>query len=97
MDEIRATNEELAKEAKAWDSGNVKPTDFGWVNAPEAVARFDGSVSLSVQLPHKLVVILHEMAKRADVSIDCLVSRVLTHAIRANRQLSDLVGKCQHD
>lgn len=32
----RATDEELAEESRKWDSGELKPTDEGWVDAPEA-------------------------------------------------------------
>lgn len=34
---MRTSNKDLAKEAKMWDDGILKPTAFGWTDAPEAV------------------------------------------------------------
>ena len=81
----RATNEELAEEARKWVSGELKPTDAGWEDAPYAVPRHQEAQQISIRLPKVMVAILKEFARRQDVGYQTLMKRWLDDRIRHER------------
>jgi hypothetical protein len=83
MTEKRATDEELAQEARRWDSGEVTPA--GWEDAPEAVPRAGESVAISLRMPRRMVEILKEFARRSGVGYQVLIKRWLDDRIRQER------------
>jgi hypothetical protein len=80
MSEKRATDEELALEAKRWDSGEITPS--GWEDAPSAVPRSKESTAISIRLPVRLVAILKELARRAGIGYQVLIKRWLDERVR---------------
>ena len=84
MTEKRKTDEELAEEARLWDSGKITPA--GWEDAPEAVPRAGESVAISIRLPRLMVEILKEFAGRAGIGYQVLMKRWLDERIRQERE-----------
>jgi predicted DNA binding CopG/RHH family protein len=80
MSERRATNDELAEEAKALDSRQTTPA--GWVDTPEAIPRFKESTAISLRLPTQMVTILKRFAERSGVGYQVLMKRWLDERIR---------------
>jgi len=74
-------HEQLAKEAQQWDSGELKPTDEGWEDAPEAVPQTTGTTAISIRLPNKMLAILKEFARRRDTGYQVLMKRWLDERI----------------
>lgn len=68
-----ATDEKLAEEARLWDSGALRPSD--WLDAPSAVPRIAESATVSVRLPKRTLAVVEAFAKREGVGCDALVSR----------------------
>jgi hypothetical protein len=85
MSEKKTSNEELAKEAQQWDSREITPA--GWEDAPEAVPRAKESVAISIRLPAKMVVILKEFARRADIGYQVLIKRWLDERLKQEHKL----------
>lgn len=80
MSERRATEAELADEARRWDARELTPA--GWADAPAAVPRADEAVAVSLRLPRRMVDVLTEFARRQGVSYPVLVERWLNDRIR---------------
>lgn len=78
------TDEELAKEAAAWDSRQITPS--GWEDAPDAVPRDKESVVTSIRLPRVMVDILMEFAARSGVSYQVLMKRWLDERLRQEQE-----------
>lgn len=70
----------LAKEAKAWANGELDPRE--WEDAPEAVPRSGESVSISIRIPKKMLLILKEFARREGVGYQVLMKQWLDERIR---------------
>jgi hypothetical protein len=85
MNEKRATDEELAREAQLWESGAMTPS--GWEDAPGAVPRVAESVPISIRLPRRLLAILKEFARRKGVGYQVLIKRWLDERIRHEHKL----------
>src|SRR5437764_14781008 len=83
MTEKRATNEELAAEARRWENREITPA--GWEDAPEAVPRAKESTAISLRLPVQMVAILKEFARRAGVGYQVLLKQWLDERIRQER------------
>jgi hypothetical protein len=84
MTEERATNEELAEEARLWDSHELTPA--GWEDAPDAVPRAKESTQINIRLPNQMIQILQEFARRSGVSYEVLMKRWLDERIRQERE-----------
>jgi hypothetical protein len=84
MNENRATDEELAEEARRWDSREVTPA--GWEDAPEAIPRAKESTAISLRLPVQMVAILKEFARRFGIGYQVLMKRWLDERIRQERE-----------
>jgi hypothetical protein len=85
MTEKRASNQELAEEARRWDQREIMPTD--WEDAPDAVPRAKEAIQINIRLPRQMVEILKEFARRSDISYEVLIKRWLDERIRQE-------GKC---
>ncbi|HYT89728.1 MAG TPA: hypothetical protein VEL76_13555 [Gemmataceae bacterium] len=83
MTEKRMTNEELAEEARRWDTREVTPV--GWEDAPEAVPRAKESMQINIRLPCQMVEILKEFARRFGLGYQVLMKRWLDERIRQER------------
>src|SRR5262245_8379037 len=83
MTEKRATDEELAEEARRWDNRQLTPA--GWEDAPDAVPRAKESLQICIRLPCQMVEILKEFAKRSGVGYQVLMKRWLDERIREER------------
>jgi len=71
----RATDEELAEEARRWDEGEV---DLGeWVDVPADLSMRDPSVSISLRLPYKMLAILKEFARRRGLPYQTMIKEWL--------------------
>jgi hypothetical protein len=84
MTEERPTNEELAEEARRWDSREITPA--GWQDAPEAIPRAKESTAISLRLPVQMVAILKEFARRSGIGYQVLMKRWLDERIRQERE-----------
>ena len=84
MSEKRATDEELAEEARRWDSQQSTPA--GWENAPDAVPRAKESTQINIRLPCQMVEILKEFARRSGIGYQVLIKRWLDERIRQERE-----------
>jgi hypothetical protein len=84
MTEKRPTDEELAEEAKRWDSRQITPA--GWEDAPDAVPRAKESTAISLRLPVQMVAILKEFARRLGIGYQVLMKRWLDERIRQERE-----------
>lgn len=80
MSDPRATDAELADEARRWDARDLTPA--GWTDTPDAVPRADESVAVSLRLPRQMVDLLTEFARRQGVGYQVLVKRWLDDRIR---------------
>jgi hypothetical protein len=78
------TNEELADEARRWDSGELTPA--GWTDAPDAVPRAKASESISLRLPKPMLAILKEFARRERIGYQVLIKKWLDDRIRQERE-----------
>jgi hypothetical protein len=83
MSKKRASDAELAEEARRWDSGELSPK--GWEDAPEAVPRAKESVPISLRVPAPMLEILKEFARREGVGYQVLMKRWLDERIRSER------------
>src|SRR5437870_3670778 len=84
MTEKRATDEELAEEARLWDSRQITPA--GWEDAPDAVPRAKESTQINIRLPRPMVEILKEFARRSGIGYQVLIKRWLDERIRHERE-----------
>jgi len=84
MTEERTSNEELAEEAKRWESRQSTPA--GWEDAPDAVPRAKESTQINIRLPRPMVEILKEFARRAGIGYQVLMKRWLDERIRQERE-----------
>lgn len=84
MTDKRATDEELADEARRWDSGELTPA--GWEDAPDAVPRAKASESISLRLPKAMLVVLKEFARQEGIGYQVLMKRWLDERIREEHQ-----------
>jgi hypothetical protein len=83
MTRKRATDAELAEEAKRWDSGQLTPA--GWEDVPGAVPRARQAVAISLRVPAPMLTILKEFARREGIGYQVLMKRWLDERIRAER------------
>jgi len=81
MSKKRATDAQLAEEARRWDSGKLTPK--GWVDSPDAVPRAKETVPISLRVPAPMLMILKEYARREGVGYQVLMKRWLDDRIRA--------------
>ena len=94
MSENKSTDQELAEEARRWDSGELTPA--GWEDATDVVPRAKASESISLRLPKPMLAILKEFAKRADIGYQVLIKRWLDDRIRAERDQREQLGAASH-
>jgi len=83
MSKKRASDAELAEEARSWDSGKVTPK--GWVDAPDAIPNAKESVPISLRVPAPMLLILKEYARREGVGYQVLMKRWLDERICSER------------
>jgi predicted DNA binding CopG/RHH family protein len=79
----QASDEQLAEEARQWDSGLVNTK--GWVDAPEAIPRIKESTQISLRLPTNMLEILKEFAKRKNIGYQVLLKEWLDDRIKLER------------
>ena len=84
MTERRMTDQELAEEARRWDSRELTPA--GWEDATDAVPGAKASESISLRLPKPMLAILKEFAQREGIGYQVLLKRWLDDRIRAERE-----------
>lgn len=84
MTKHRATEQQLAEEARQWDRKELTPRD--WQETPEAVPRADESVSISIRLPRTMLTILKEFAAREGIGYQVLMKRWLEQRVREERE-----------
>jgi hypothetical protein len=84
MNEERLSDQELAEEARRWDSGELTPA--GWENAPDAIPQAKASESISLPLPKPMLAVLKEFARREGLSYQALIKRWLDDRIRVEQQ-----------
>ena len=80
---IPASAETLAEEARLWDSGALRPSD--WFYAPEAVPRSAESATVSITVSKRMLAVLEAFARREGVGCSALVSRWLHERIIEER------------
>jgi len=80
MTDERMTDQELAEEARRWDSRELTPA--GWQDAIDAVPRAKASESISLRLPKPMLTVLKEFARRERVGYQVLIKRWLDDRIR---------------
>ena len=78
-----ASDDELATEARRWESGAIDPD--GWVDAPEAIPRIRASTPISLRVPTQMLRILKLFAEREGVGYQVLMKRWLDERIRQER------------
>ena len=78
-----ASDDELAAEARQWDSGAIDPA--GWVDVPEAIPRLRASTPISLRVPTQMLRILKLFAEREGVGYQVLMKRWLDDRIREER------------
>lgn len=78
-----ATDEELRREAKAWDRRVLTPE--GWTDTPEAVPHSTASIAISLRIPAQMLTIVKEFARREGVGYQVLIKRWLDDRIREER------------
>ena len=76
---IPASAETLAEEARLWDSGALRPSD--WFDAPEAVPRSAESTTVSITISKRMLTVLEAFARREGIGCSALVSRWLDERI----------------
>jgi hypothetical protein len=84
MSEKRMSDQELAEEARRWDSRELTPA--GWEDATDAVPGAQASESISLRLPKSMLAILKEFARRECVGDQVLIKRWLDDRIRIERE-----------
>ena len=83
MTKKRATETELADEARRWDNRELTPK--GWEDAPDAVPRAKESVAISLRVPAQMLEILKEFARREGIGYQVLMKRWLDERICSER------------
>jgi hypothetical protein len=78
------TDDELAEEARRWNSGELTPS--GWTDAPDAAPRAKETEAISLRLPKAMLAILKEFARRDGVGYQVLMKRWLDERIRIERE-----------
>ena len=84
MNDKRASDEELAEEARRWASGEMTPT--GWEDTPEAIPRAKESMQINIRLPRQMVEILKKFASRSGIGYQVLMKRWLDERIQQERE-----------
>ena len=80
---IPASAETLAEEARLWDSGALRPSD--WFDDPKAVPRSAESATVSITISKRMLAVLEAFARREGVGCSALVSRWLDERIIEER------------
>ena len=78
-----ATDEELRRDAEAWDKGLLTPKD--WTDTPEAVPRSTASIAISLRISAQMLTIVKEFADREGVGYQVLIKRWLDDRIQEER------------
>ena len=76
---IKASDEELATEAKRWASRDFEPSE--WIDAPEAVPRQGAATPISIRIPTRMLNIMKAFAKREGIGYQVLMKRWLDDRI----------------
>jgi hypothetical protein len=84
MSEKRMSHEELAEEARRWDTREITPA--GWEDAPEAVPRAKELMQINIRLPRQMIAILKEFGRRAGIGYQVLMKRWLDERIRQEHE-----------
>ena len=79
-----ASDDELAAEARRWESGAIDPD--GWVDAPEAIPRVRASTPISLRVPMQMLRILKIFAEREGVGYQVLMKQWLDERIQVERE-----------
>ncbi|HEY2785566.1 MAG TPA: CopG family antitoxin [Fimbriiglobus sp.] len=90
MKSKRATDAELAEEARRWDARELTPA--GWRDAPDAVPRAAESVAISIRLPKPMLAVLKEFARRKGIGYQVLMKHWLDERIRDERDRRQPAG-----
>ena len=70
-----ASDEQLAKEAEQWPSGDIEPSE--WIDAPEAVPKQGAATPISIRVPTRMLDIMKAFAKREGIGYQVLMKRWL--------------------
>jgi len=84
MTQKRMTGQELAEEARRWDSREL--TLVEWEDAPDAVPRAKASEAISLRIPTPMLAVLKEFARREGIGYQVLIKRWLDERIRQQCQ-----------
>ena len=79
MTDKRMTDQELAEEARRWDSRELTPA--GWEDATDAVPGAKASESISLRIPKPMLAVLKEFALRERIGYQVLIKRWLNDRI----------------
>ena len=79
----RASDDELASEARRWESGAFDAR--GWIDAPEAIPRVHASTPISLRVPTQMLRLLKLFAERERVGYQVLIKRWLDERLREER------------
>ena len=84
---IPASNDTLAEEARLWDSGALRPSD--WFDAPDAVPRSGERAAVGIRISKRTLAVLEAFSRREGVGCDALANRWLAERIVKERDRID--------
>ena len=90
---IPASNDALAEEARLWDSGVLRPSD--WFDAPDGVPRSAERATVSVSVSKRTLAVLEAFARREGVGCGALANRWLDERIIKERDDLDRAARAK--
>ena len=90
---IPASNDALAEEARLWDSGVLRPSD--WFDAPDGVPRSAERATVSVPMSKRTLAVLEAFARREGVGCGALANRWMDERIIKERDDLDRAARAK--
>lgn len=88
---VPASNDTLAEEARLWDSGALRPTD--WFDAPDGVPRSAERATVGIPVSQRTLAVLDAFARREGVGCGALANRWLDERIVKERDDLDRAAR----
>lgn len=90
---IPASNDTLAEEARLWDSGVLRPSD--WFDAPDGVPRSAERATVGIRISKRTLAVLEAFARREGVGCGALANRWLDERIVKERDDLDRAARAE--
>ena len=90
---IPASNDALAEEARLWDGGALRPSD--WFDAPDAVPRSAERAAVGIPVSKRTLAVLEAFARREGVGCGALANRWLDERIIKERERLDRAARAK--